>query len=767
MPAIKPLMIADFEEDDVLSRVSAGQGVTLVSTDQGAESGKRALEVKVAPFSTHQNLWPSVVLGPKYFTSPVDVSRHTQIEMTVRKLTPGLATLNVTFSSLPYNDGGRNLEGELCTVAGQSSVVIRVPTSAFEFNDPSAIRLMYITFPPNEREDVYRIDAVRAVYSPKIGSPAERLDREVEILRQRLQKVETQINWQAVSQDKRSEAEKEFADLGNRVSELRAICEQGKTVGFGGNYKRCKEDLGTLSRQLGKFVLLDQKDFFVWDTDPYMNIGRDETPESKGAGLQRIEVSLAQGEYRDKVFMVSACDKDARVEVSVGSGTLPRGSVQVSETLYLKNLRGEETGDAVYPLSGSLTIPAWESRQIRVRFDGRFSGLKSGRYTFQVKVRDTNSGIERVIPGTVEVFPFQLPSYDILSNNCYTEFDSSEFYDGDLLAKAVAHMKMYGLNVVYVHPVEMPTIKELDAEANVIRFDDTLFTKRVGGVLSAWKAAQGRERLTFVFTISGMYELGLKRDDLKFPGQQWKAVLAQWLKHFKEVTRGLGVADQDWMLVLGDEANESALIQKEIPMAEAIKGLDPTIRLTCNTSTIVNDPEMSRRFFKAFDILQPELNSLKSNSYLRDWLRKGGKPLWTYKCAGGLNQTGKNVYEYYRVYGWDLVKYGLTGTGVWTYCAQAQAQKSAGYVLVFRQDSDVMNARRYEVFREGVDDYRYVWMLREVARKRGPKATKDAEKTIQQAVEDVTSHPEDTSRCEKWRMRIAGEIVAMRSGTPR
>lgn len=235
--------------------------------------------------------------------------------------------------------------------------------------------------------------------------------------------------------------------------------------------------------------------------------------------------------------------------------------------------------------------------------------------------------------------------------------------------------------------------------------------------------------------------------------------MTQWLAHLHETTRKLGVADRQWMVVMGDESSESALVSREIPMAEAVKRIDPTIRTTCNTSTIVNDPGMSRRFFQAFDVLQPELNSFKTNAALRDWLKQGHRPLWTYQCTGGMAGRGKNVYAYYRVYGWDLVKYGLTGTGLWTYCAQAQSQAGGGYLLVHRRGNDVIHSRRYEMFREGLDDYRYIQALRDLAREKGPEIAASAEKFIQQAVDDVTSHAEDTRRCETWRVKIADEIL--------
>src|SRR5262245_29228753 len=120
-------------------------------------------------------------------------------------------------------------------------------------------------------------------------------------------------------------------------------------------------------------------------------------------------------------------------------------------------------------------------------------------------------------------------------------------------------------------------------------------------------------------------------------------------------------------MALGDEASESALITNEIPMGKIIKSIDPSIRLIQNSSAVVGDPQLAKDFYNVFDIFQPAFPEFKSNQYLNEWLRGAGKPIWTYKCSCDLNQKGRNLYEYYRVYAWDVLKEKLSGMGVWTY----------------------------------------------------------------------------------------------------
>ena len=125
------------------------------------------------------------------------------------------------------------------------------------------------------------------------------------------------------------------------------------------------------------------------------------------------------------------------------------------------------------------------------------------------------------------------------------------------------------------------------------------------------------------------------------------------------------------------------------------------------------------------------------------------------------------MYNYYRVYGWEAIQAGCVGMGLWTYCVDWNMDpwkdKENQFVLVFRHPTkrDLVHSRRYEVFREGIDDYRYVYKLRQTAQAKGAQAQADAEDMIRRAVADITSDISDTSRCETWRFKIASEILKL------
>jgi len=362
----------------------------------------------------------------------------------------------------------------------------------------------------------------------------------------------------------------------------------------------------------------------------------------------------------------------------------------------------------------------------------------------------------------------ELPSYDILPNNAYVEYHNSEI-GAKVPEQGVRHMKMYGVNMVYVLPNELPWPVKVDDALNITAFDATGLTRRIKSILKAWKVAPGDERLRWIFSLSGAPDRLLESETPVYPSAQWKSVLAGWLRRFREFMTSLEIADEDWMFVLADESSESVLVTYEIPFAEMLKDIDPRISLSCNASQVINDAEMTDRFLKVFDVLQPNLDALKKSPALRQWIGTNRRPLWTYRCES-MAGVDRNLYDYYRVYAWDMLRYGITGTGIWTYCAQGtspwgKTKRGIGYNLVFkhREKAEVVHSRRYELYREGADDYRYIQALLATARQKGEAAEREAQDLISEALADITANVRDVTRCEKWRLRLANEILRQRS----
>ena len=90
-----------------------------------------------------------------------------------------------------------------------------------------------------------------------------------------------------------------------------------------------------------------------------------------------------------------------------------------------------------------------------------------------------------------------------------------------------------------------------------------------------------------------------------------------------------------------------------------------------------------------------------------------------------------------------------------------------GYILAYKHwsNDDVVRSRRYEMHREAIDDYRYIYKLRQVAAQVGGQAVADAESLINQAINNILSNVSDHTLCDKWRIEIAERILLLKGLT--
>lgn len=760
------LVLAEFGAADILDRVAWNDGVSVTVTEPDPDTGARNLEVSVRPFSEHGNKWPYIYLNDRHFTTPADLTPYSRVVTSVRNVTEGLATVRITMSSKPYNDGGRNLEGDGFVIPGGSTMECALSTGLFRrsMNDPSAIQMLMFVFPANETDAVYRIGPIRAVHDAAIGSPAEKLAGDAEALMRQIEGLERNVAWERVARTKAERLRQRIPELTAEVRGVQQHVELAGTQGWQGTYNTHRATINTVGRRLGEFALADKTGFHLWRRSPYTYVYRDALPTFDSPAVERIGVQMARNEFRDTQVMLTPCDADVELAVAVESahpGLADAVLVRWSEFVTLPD--GEEYGDVLFPIEGPLPIPYGESRELWLTFDSRWHDIAPGEYQLSLGLRDLAGGTSKTIPVTLTVFDIDLPSYDVIPNNAYVEYHNSEI-GAQVPDQGVRHMKMYGVNMVYVYPHELPWPVRVDADLRITDFPSERLAQRIEPILDAWRSLPGDERLMWVFALTGGPERLLEADAITYPSEQWRSVFAQWLPRFRELMESLGIADDEWMFVLADESSESVLMTYEVPFAEMIKSIDHTVTLSCNASQVINDPAMAERFFAAFDILQPNLDSLKHSQPLREWFAAHSPTLWTYRCES-MAGVDRNLYDYYRVYAWDMLNLGITGTGIWTYCAQGESpwgdsKRGIAYNLVFkhRDKDEVVHSRRYEFYREGVDDYRYVHALS--AASVGDAGTTEL---IRQAIADITAARGDVTRCETWRLRIAGEILKRRA----
>jgi len=767
-------LLADFEtQEELQSFLISGLSIKLTSED--AVTGTNAMEVAVKPFSISKAHWPRVILGTEYFPEPIDLSIYSTVVVNIRNVTEGLPPVKLSMTTLRYNDGGRNWDDWAWYIPEGEDMLCEFPTSAVRrhMNDISEIRMLMFIFPDNEIDAIYRVDSIRAVYDPAEGSPAETLEARARSVKEQLAATAEAVNWDLVPGALRKEVEPRIPEFNARIDQVLAATAAAEQGALAGKYNQFRDDVEDIERKMGALVLADKKDFFAWELHRYLNIYKNEPPDLASPKLESIDVGMAMDEFRDAAFMVSSVGKDLRLSVEVKpSPGLPPESIQVRESLYFSFGGGrEELGDVIFDLDGPLEVPKDESRQVWLTFNTRYGELKPGDYTFDVVLRDQDTGTEQTVPGKLTVWDFALPSVDILANNGYVELFNSEV-GLKVRDKAVAHMKRYGLNMVLVYWNYMPFPVEVDEELSITSYDSSNLKGEVEPVVGYFNAAPGgKERLRFILQLSYITDKLVHGTDVSYPSESFKKVFAQWLKKVEQDMASWGVKKEDYIFFLADESNMEVLLNFELPLAELIKEIDPEIQVFTNRGPGIRGREDSFRFYKTFDAMLSRGDRDEQYPFLAEWIEKGNDPpeLWTYSASSMADRVN-NYYAYYRVSGWMNFKHGIVGPGVWTYCARgtnpwSENKEMVGHCLVYKhKDHDeVIHSRRYEFYREGNDDYRYLYLLREVAGKKDASTKARAEHLIQRAIADIEADVTDTTRCENWRLKIADTILKLKA----
>lgn len=751
-------VVVDFKDDAVLKKILHNEGVTISRT------ADNMLKVHVTPFEEHKNQWPVVAFAADALGGKINLVDYSYLEVTLHHQSTGMSLVDFQIATPP--DASQNVDYEQVMIPGQTTMTVRLSTNAMLNNDPSEIGIIQFIFRPRSGDTDYLVEPIRAVYDPGAGSPAEHLQAKLKLAGEQLAGIQQDVlgklpaDQQKPALEQMAKAKRDLAALNKDVAAARA-------KGFAGMYgklsKRADETVG----QIAKLRLLESGPLKAWVPDRYINFLKQSGPRLQDPLLKDVTLKMAGNEFRDFVFAVSGANRDLSLEVAVrptGDNPLPADAVTISVSDYPKNLRGEYTGDALVPVSGLVKIPAGESRQFWVRFNTRTIKVPAGEYSFELALNDPAAGTGEVIPGKLEVWNFDLPGYDILPNNSYAIYGGGLRDDpnGEKFRTAVGQMKLYGLNYIFVEPPEIPVPTGLDDQWQITGYNDSAFKARINKSMEAWKQAPGQETLHFVVALSSFEDLGLKKEGCAFGNEVWKKVLKQYLQHLKSIMTEAGLKDSQWILALRDESSEPVLMQYDIPMAEAIKQIDPSIRLSSNSSTVLSDPKWVQRYFKAFDLFIP----VRSGKEALAFLRQSGKPIWWYECDSAMTVMGRELYSYYRVYEWDMLDKGIVGTGIWTYISTPHdrpwGEDFQGCQLIYlHPEYGVIHSRRYEMYREGLDDYRYVSALRQAAKNKGGAAVDEAENLIKQAIDDITGHRQDTSLCEIWRQRMAQQIVGM------
>ncbi len=489
----------------------------------------------------------------------------------------------------------------------------------------------------------------------------------------------------------------------------------------------------------------------VRQVNPYVAFNPYAPPDSlEDAGTVRVE--MCRNEFESAVVQIwNYTEQDplaieARVATDPASpGALPldRACIRVLKTV--PDRYGEPVYDGLAPVS-EVEIPAGQARQVWITINS--AGLQPGIRHAELLLQ--GRAMDKRLPVRVVVWPPQLPKQAPLYVFHWRQAPSGDSRVASLIRQ---DMQEHWINT-FVASGWGGIGKSFNPDGTLERPLD--FTK-LDRNLDAITEYGGRMALIWL-------ALGHEPAVREYPGRPFNSPV--WQKAFRATIRGL----RDHMLQKGWDYKQWAvypfderLNEDVITVGELIRKVDPQIRIYTDRALTLESMQAAAH---VVDIWSP--------TYW-DWRREGGAErlafarstgaeLWAYDC--GSNQRREHPpHSRYRVYLWYAWDLGLSGVSYWKYWGDLTGL--VGYPNEVGLDDEQygpIDSRRFEAWRDGIDDYCYLWLLDRAinaAQTHGaPEEQLDSLRQVsKQAVRAVLEEVTDPTVVYHWRHRLARAIT--------
>jgi len=256
-----------------------------------------------------------------------------------------------------------------------------------------------------------------------------------------------------------------------------------------------------------------------------------------------------------------------------------------------------------------------------------------------------------------------------------------------------------------------------------------------------------------VFLIAG-FQYAVRFDrPVEYMSSLWKKGYAKALHILVDHLRELGIGYEEFALYHHDEPGlfKGPIIESVYQLAKLTKEIDPNVQVYANPTGGANAENLAC-LGPYVDIWCPFLTLVKRDPELVRFLKETGRRVWCYEAEGNVKRL--HPLGYYRAQPWIAFSYGLEGVGFWTYRYRDLWDRWAMYGMVYEGDGPVPS-KRWEAYRDGVEDYNYLSLLREAiedARSAGVSARtiREAEELLRRAVEEVTRGQEEVDEITRW-----------------
>jgi len=506
-------------------------------------------------------------------------------------------------------------------------------------------------------------------------------------------------------------------------------------------------------------VLFPKQKYFCWAKSPWDKLRKINLPPAPVRECREISLAMGENEYESASFVLTnLSDKTIEFAVSAKDAGIP---VTLREAVWVTTYLGKEVNDALPLLEGDLSIPSGESREVWLTLYSR--GVKPGNYNPRVTI--TPQGLPpSSVSLKVKVYPVSLPD-DKPIYTAYWEYLEPTWTTPERAQALVDDMKEHYVNTPTVHPWSlMPKTPEGQLSKDYTKLD---------GVLDYY--GQINPKMVALNLLSDIYHE-------KMPGffsAEWKELFKSWLTGLVSHLKEKGFGYDKFCLQPYDER----LDQPVCDMAKLIKEIDPNILVYVNNQ---GTKAQAKAISPYVDILCAGIDGVDRiygshpADRNQDYALLAKKPefFWTYANPMPPFPQTVSPYSRYRLPVWRAWQAGMSGFGYWIYSYKTHwnsynHKDGKNWAVVYFADADdappgiskkelVVTGKRWEATREGVEDYVYLYLLKEAIQKAGsnisPELLAEARRVLAESPKTVLADRENTSLADRAKEDILKAI---------
>ena len=442
--------------------------------------------------------------------------------------------------------------------------------------------------------------------------------------------------------------------------------------------------------------------------------------------LDDPHVALAVGELEGICLAVDNRDPGADTfDFHVDVKGLPPDKMRLARVAYLPardprgpHSAGDEVADALVPITrfDPVTVAAGECRHLWVTVDGR--DLKPGDYNLNVALLPMTARRDRRQRATissqlnVRVYPFEIPEKTPL--DVYSWDQSTPLTSDVWMRNFVEHrMNVFAVRMDFFSKKLQVRLKP---DGNLEKQPD--FSDLTEMFL------RGKPHGKFYIEFGGLGNDAVPCTDgstIQNLSEPWKLGYKQWMVAFHDYLKGLGIGTDQWFFCPFDEAFFNGGEETTFVQAKLCYEVDPTIQFLQDTWPTKGPDQLARWRGVTNVTWCPDSGVFELAPW--HWLRAENRPMWEYFCYQ--SQRKFEPHGLYRGAGPRAWHRQLDGTAFFAPVAHTGSDWNdldgpfGDTCLVLDGSEGPINTRRWEAWREGIEDYVYIFLLDQVLKADG------------------------------------------------